>query len=330
MKIERAYALDDLLLRPRYSRLESRSEVSLTGDREIFGRRLKLPIISAPMNTITEWQMYNALAFRGASGIIHRYMSVDEQIMQLHKAGSQLEASRSYAEAPVAVNTDWKRLERLVDAGAKNIVLDVAHGWSKKAVEFARNLRASFPHLYTVSGNITEPAALSEVSTDAVRVGIGNGSVCVTRQVSGAGVPLATVISDLHNFRKKSDIDIALIVDGGCKTTGDIVKCLALGADAVITGSMFAGAKECPDPSSYYGMASREAMEKRLDRDDDYEGSIHLRMPEGRKGEVREPGKYSVAQILEELEAGLQIGLSYIGARNIKELREKAKFVAVR
>lgn len=220
MNIERVYELDDILLRSGYSDLYSRREADIRTT--VAGIDLDIPILSAPMTTITEDTMAIEIARQGGLGIIHRYNTIHQQM--------EMATLVKKHELPVAaaVNRDMERVRQLIDWGHVDIlVLDVAHGWSHDNIKFGMRVKNEYD-IPLIAGNVTEPDALYGLFDmfDGVRVGIGQGSVCLTRQVSGVGVPLATCIQELHEKRKEMGLtDFSLIVDGGVKNSGDIVKC---------------------------------------------------------------------------------------------------------
>lgn len=325
-EIERAYELDDLLLRTAESDLGSRREVDTSTT--LAGLKLNVPVFSAPMSSITETKLAIEMWNTGGVGIIHRYNTIQKQMEMVNE-------TRKYeAEVGAAVNRDMKRVRSLIDwGGVSFLVLDVAHGWSKENIMFGKRVKKEYD-IPLYAGNITEPEALYDLFTtfDGVRVGIGQGSVCTTRDVAGVGVPLATCISQLHVKRESMHLNhFVLAVDGGIRTTGDIIKALALGADGVISGNMFAGTDEAAVKDGvYWGMASSYAMEERSTNDPDFDWThnIHTYAPEGKVGN-RQSIKGSVKKVMLGIEYGIKIGMSYLGARNIEELREKAKWVLV-
>ena len=223
----------------------------------------------------------------------------------------------------------------MIDAGVDVLVLDIAHGHAEHAIDALKELKNSFPDTDVIAGNVaTQVGAedLYEAGADAIKVGVGPGGVCTTRLVAGVGVPQLTAIFSA------SEIPIPVIADGGIKTSGDIAKAIAAGADSVMIGSMFAGTKESPgevesSPKGLVkrvrGMASFEAIEARAIRtgeliDDEY---FEQRAPEGVEGVV--PYKGEVAKLIAQLVAGLKSGMSYSNARTISEFWEKAEFIRV-
>jgi IMP dehydrogenase len=242
--------------------------------------------------------------------------------------------------AAVGVTHDIiERVALLVAANVDAIVIDTAHGHTKGVVDALKAVKSEFPDLDIVVGNIATAEAakyLVDAGADAVKVGIGPGSICTTRVVAGVGVPQLTAVMLVADAIKDSGIPV--IADGGIRYTGDIVKAIAAGADCVMLGSLLAGAKEAPGESiildgrrfkSYRGMGSIEAMESgSKDRYfQDVEDDIKKLVPEGIVGRV--PYKGEVNEVMYQFIGGLRAGMGYCGAKNISELKEKGTFVRI-
>lgn len=249
------------------------------------------------------------------------------------------ELGRLRVAAGVGVTADvLDRIDALVNAGVDAIVIDTAHGHSKGVIETLKKVKKQYPSLQTVVGNIaTGEAALALVKAgaDAVKVGIGPGSICTTRVIAGVGVPQLYAIYEVAKALKGKDIPI--IADGGIRFSGDIVKALAAGASTVMIGSIFAGVEESPGETillegrrfkAYRGMGSIEAMQKgSKDRYfQDVEDDIKKLVPEGISGRV--PFKGKLSEIIYQLIGGLRAGMGYCGAPDIIEL-QKAKFIRI-
>jgi IMP dehydrogenase len=238
-----------------------------------------------------------------------------------------------------------ERAASLLDAGADILVLDIAHGHADHCIQMVKNLRAEFPKVQIVAGNVASRAGareLAEAGADAIKVGIGPGSICTTRIVTGFGVPQLTAIMDSAAGVKDSGRDLPLIADGGIRTPGDLVKALAAGADSVMIGSLFAGCDEAPGSpvlrdgkkvKVVRGMASlgatmdRRKSERGEDESAEDQEDWSKVVPEGVEAVV--PYRGNVSEILHQLVGGLRSGLSYGGARNIRELQEKAEFIEI-
>lgn len=241
--------------------------------------------------------------------------------------------------AAIGVTADaMERAEALVGEGVDAIIIDTAHGHSKGVIQQLKKIKKAFKHTDIIVGNIaTADAALAlyEAGADAVKVGIGPGSICTTRVIAGVGVPQLSAIMFVSQALKGKNCPI--IADGGIRYTGDIVKALAAGASSVMMGGMFAGTEESPGDTiifegrkfkAYRGMGSLEAMQKgSKDRYfQDVEDDIKKLVPEGISGRV--PYKGSVSEIIYQIIGGLRAGMGYVGAKNIKEL-QKAKFIRI-
>ena len=314
---KKTYSFDDVLLVPQKSDIRSRSEIDIGSD--LGDKRLDLPIISAPMDTVTESLMSKTLQDHGGLGIIHRYNTIEDQAALVREVGVSTGAA-------VGVSGDFEeRACAVYDAGARVICIDVAHGHHTLVKRALKTLRATFGEsIHIITGNVATLEAFNDLSdwgADSIRVGIGGGSICSTRIMTGHGVPTLQSVHDCA----KSDRNTKLIADGGIKTSGDIVKALAAGADFVMLGSMLAGTDETPGIvrstsgsmyKIYRGMASKEAQL-------DWRGEA--RSLEGVSTTV--PCRGPVSNILKDLAQNIRSGLSYSGARNIRELQEKSKFI---
>jgi IMP dehydrogenase len=320
---------DDVLLRPQYSDIESRSEINLSSDLGK-GLNLNLPIFASPMDTISESGMGAALQKAGGAAIIHRYNTIEEQ-MQHVRAVTSLCTQDSFVNlmigGAVGVTGDYlERAQALRTMFVKFVCVDVAHGHHslmKKALHNLRKVLGEGTHI--MAGNVATLEGFNDLAdwgADSVRCNIGGGSICSTRIQTGHGIPGFHTIVDCA----RSDRDVRIIADGGIKNSGDIVKALAAGADAVMCGSLFAGTAETPGQifedidgtkwKSYRGMASKEAQVQWHGRYSSHEGVA-----------TRVPYRGSVADVLGDLERGMRSGFSYSGARDITELQCKAQFI---
>lgn len=247
---------------------------------------------------------------------------------------------RLRAGAAVGVGFDREeRLEALVKSGVDVVVIDTAHGHSQKIIDAVVDTKRAYPDLQLVAGNIATAEAaeaLIKAGADAVKVGIGPGSICTTRVVAGVGVPQITAIADVARVARKAGIP--LIADGGIKYSGELPKAIAAGADVIMIGSLFAGAEEAPGETilyqgrtykSYRGMGSLGAMKQgSKDRyfQSDVENEVKL-VPEGIEGRV--PFRGSLSANIYQLIGGLRAGMGYTGCRTLKELQEKGRFIRV-
>ncbi len=265
----------------------------------------------------------------------------DIQKIHLHPSACKDKYGRLRVAAAVGITADMlQRAEALVKAGVDAIVVDTAHGHSKKVLEEVKKLKNKFPNLDIVGGNVATAEAaiaLAKADIDAIKVGIGPGSICTTRIIAGIGVPQLTAVYNVANALKEYNSNIPVIADGGIRYTGDIAKAIAAGAASVMIGSLFAGVEESPGETiiyegrrfkTYRGMGSLEAMQHgSKDRYfQDAEDDIKKLVPEGISGRV--PYKGTMAEVIYQLVGGLRAGMGYCGAKDIASL-QKAKFIRV-
>lgn len=325
-----ALCFDDILLVPQHSDVASRHSVNLkmsigTRNRKI---SMNLPVIAAPMDTVCGLDMCIALAHAGGLGILHRYMLMDEQVL-ITKTLSEMEYG--FGVSVGATNGYMNDAKQLVDAGAKLVLVDIANGHSEYAIEAVANLRKEFGNdIHIMSGNVATVEgfkALANAGADSLRVGIGGGSACTTRLVSGHGIPTLQSIMDIYEW-KISNSDTSIIADGGIRNSGDMVKAFAAGADAVMVGSMLAGTDESPgeitsdhngrEVKVFRGMASAHAQMDKFGR---------VSVAEGVSTTV--PYKGSVKHILDQIRGGLGSGCSYSGVSTLSDLADNAEYVKV-
>lgn len=326
--IEEGVTFDDVLLVPAYSEVLPR-EVSLKGR---FSRNVPLdsPFASAAMDTVTEAPMAIAMAKAGGIGVIHKNMSAEKQAEEVAK----VKAEGLRVAAGVGITPDiLDRVKLLADAGVDAIVLDSAHGHSKGVIDALQAVKAAFPALDVVVGNIATAHAaknLIAAGADGLKVGIGPGSICTTRIVAGVGMPQLTAIANVAEVAG----DVPVIADGGLRYSGDVVKALAAGATCVMCGGMFAGTEEAPGEvvevdgvkmKGYRGMGSIDAMEAGS-ADRYFQKGAKKLVPEGVVARV--PYKGSVADVLFQLEGGLRSGMGYCGAPDLDALH-RAQFVKI-
>lgn len=314
--------------------------------------KLNIPIISAGMDTVTESAMGIAMARQGGLGVIHKNMSADQQAAEVRKVkaadvdfddnpkAAVDDQDRLLIAAAVGVTSDtFERAEALIEAGVDAIVIDTAHGHSAGVLRKIAEIREHFPDQTLIAGNVATAEgtrALFEAGVDVVKVGIGPGSICTTRVVAGVGVPQITAIYDAAGVAREYGKQI--IADGGIKFSGDIVKALVAGGNAVMLGSMLSGTDETPGSiiedggkkyKAYRGMGSVGAMEKGS-ADRYFQGGVNKAnklVPEGIEARVEYKG--SVAAIIFQMLGGLRSGMGYVGAATIPDLAEKAQFIQI-
>ena len=316
MRLIRWLEYDDVFLEDQYSEIISRQHVSLEvhlGE-HVFG----MPVIASPMDTICGWEMARAMANNGGLGILHRFMSIEENTREYRLA--------SVGDLLVGVSVGVKdgehgRAEALVRAGAKIVCVDVARGYSKIVGDMVKWLDSRFDDLFIIAGSTASKDGvkyLADCGADAVRVGIGNGSVCTTSSKTGIGMP------SLSSIIECCESGVPIIADGGLHKPADIAKAIAAGASMVMLGRMLAGTDETPVKSQwvdghfckpYRGMASVEAN-SHMSPYATGEGKLDWILPQGK-----------VSIVLKDICGGLRSSMSYCGARNLEEFRQKAKFV---
>ena len=285
--------------------------------------KLKLPVLTANMDTITEDVMANFIASRGGAGVLHRFCSIEENV-------SMFKACQHLAFVSVGCSDkDLERVEALRDAGAQYFCVDVAHAHARYVGRMLKKIRDLVgDNACIMAGNVATYAGadyLASCSADIIKVGIGGGSVCTTRIKTGFGVPT------LYSVKECSRVDRSIVADGGLRAPGDVVKALAFGADFVMLGGIFAGASVTPGDVEtdeagqkykvYRGMASREAQEDFLGPMGDWKTAegVATRVPYHERHEA----------IVADIIGGLRSGLTYGGALTIRELQRKLNYVLV-
>jgi IMP dehydrogenase len=302
---------DDVLLLPNYSEITpSKTNLATQLTKDI---ALEMPIVASPMDTVCEERLAREIAKLGGYGIIHRNLTIEDQVTQV----KSIVEEGLLVGAAVGVGADFEeRVRALVDtAHVAEICLDSAHGHTKHIIEAIKNIKKWYPKISVIAGNVATYQGAKDLfmaGADAVKIGMGPGSICTTRVVSGMGVPQLTAVAE--GVRAARECGGYIIADGGIKTSGDIVKALAIGAATVMLGSLLAGTDESPGDvievngklfKSYRGMGSIAAM---------------------KKGSAKRYGqKWHVHQLL----GGIRAGMAYLGAATLSELTEKAQFIRI-
>ena len=333
--IKESLTFDDVMLMPRYSDVLP-SEVSTTTKLEK-NLKLKIPLMSSAMDTVTESRMAIEIGKLGGIGIIHRNLSIKKQILEIKKVKSK---NILVGAAVGASEQEMIRAKSILKQNLDIIVVDTAHGHSKKVADIVKMIKKIKPKKTSLrAGNIASPEAaifLSNIGVDIIKVGIGPGSICTTRLVAGIGVPQLSAIIEIKKALKNKKISI--IADGGIKFSGDIAKALAAGADAVMIGSLFAGSVEAPGKlikkngkffKSFRGMGSVGAMNKgSADRySQKIQSDSSKYVAEGVEGYVKFKGK--VDKIIYQLVGGLKSSMGYLGSKKVINLRNKASFIKI-
>ena len=322
-----AVTYDDVLMVPQFSDIQSRKEVNIGNwlDEER-GLWFSLPIISSPMDTVTEDQMAILISGMGGLGIIHRYNTIERQCEIVEIVSNEVFANQF--GCAIGITGDYlERAEALVEKGVKILCLDVAHGdhiLMKKALITLRERLGHGPHL--MAGNVATLDGFNNLASwgaNSIRVGIGGGSICSTRIQTGHGVPSLDSIIECA----KTSYNVAIIADGGIRNSGDIVKALGVGADFCMLGSVLAGSSKTPGEiynnsitgeatKIYRGMASKDAQMDWRGKTSSLEGISTI---------IKYKGETNA--IIKQVENGIRSGFSYSGARTINELWAKARFV---
>jgi IMP dehydrogenase len=345
--MQRTLCFDDVLLTPQYSEIESRKNVDLSvsgfDDLEAkltsFHPVLKCPIVGSPMDTVISPTAAAILEDFGGFGVLHRYCTIQESVKMFLETVSKCPGSET-PNVMVAIGATGDYLERaaeLYEAGCRAFCIDIAHGHHVSMKNALKEVRLKFgDKIHIMTGNVATLEAFNDLAdwgSDSIRVGVGGGSMCSTRIRTGHGIPTLQSIMDCA----KSDRDVFIVADGGIRNSGDAVKALAAGADMIMLGSILAGHDESPGElidshglsyqnkplgislfKKFRGMASREAQLQ-------WRGRVSV--VEGESTTV--PYKGSLSNTITDLLEGIRSGLSYSGARTIRELRTNARFITV-
>ena len=333
--IKEALTFDDVTLAPKYSEiLPSEVDTSIKLTKSL---KLKIPLLSSAMDTVTESKMAIAIAEAGGLGVIHRNLDIKKQVLEIKKVKKK---NLLVGAAVGAGPKEFKRAEAILKEKIDMIVVDTAHAHTKKVSEIIKFIKKKKNKITALcAGNIATPEAakfLLKLGVDIIKVGIGPGSICTTRLVAGIGVPQLSAILSVRNGINNKNVKI--ISDGGIKYSGDLAKAFAAGADAVMIGSLFAGTDEVPGKlikrngklfKSFRGMGSVGAMNKgSADRYfQSKQKDISKYVPEGVEGFAKYKGKVSI--IIYKLIGGLRSSMGYLGSKQIKYLRVKPKFVKI-
>lgn len=327
-RIETYLTFDDVLIKPAASAIEPRDATTETACAR--GFFIANPIISAPMDKVTETAMAITLGKLGGIGIIHRNLPIAEQVAMVEKTVAA-EVRVGGACSPF----DVERAEALVAGGAHLISIDSAHGHNQNVIEGAKKIKAAIGDIPMLVGNIATAEAAQELVTfaDGIKVGIGPGSICTTRVVAGVGVPQLSAIMEVASVAREHGVPV--IADGGIRTSGDIAKALAAGASAVMLGNLLAGTDEAPGKlvvhegtqyKEYRGMGSAEVLTEGV-ANDRYLGKSKTMVAEGVSATIPYTGP--LADTIEQLVGGIKVTMGYIGARTIAAIPEKAEFVRI-
>ena len=333
--LKEALTFDDVTLVPKYSEiLPSGVDTSIKLTKFL---KLKIPLLSSAMDTVTESKMAIAIGRAGGIGIIHRNLDIKKQILEIQK----VKKHKILVGAAVGAGPkEFERASAILKENVDLIVVDTAHGHTKKVSEIIRFIKKKKNKKTALcAGNVATAQAakfLKKLGVDIIKVGIGPGSICTTRLVAGIGVPQLSAILNVRNGVR--DKNVKIISDGGIKYSGDLAKAFAAGADAVMIGSLFAGTDETPGKlikkngklfKSFRGMGSVGAMNKgSADRYfQSKQKDISKYVPEGVEGLAKYKGK--VSNVIYKLVGGLRSSMGYLGSKQIKYLRKNPQFVKI-
>lgn len=325
-----ALTYDDVLLVPAHSRcLPNEVDTSV----RIGGIKLRIPILSSAMDTVTESPMATALAEEGGLGVIHKNLSVEEQVRQV----SEVKSKGLLVGAAVGIGESGiERARALVDSGVDLLCVDTAHGHSEGVLRAVSLIRKAFPRMDVLAGSVATregAKAVSEAGANILKVGIGPGSICTTRVVSGVGFPQLSAIDEVFDYCLHKDVGV--IADGGIKFSGDIAKAIGAGATAVMVGSLLSGTDESPGDTfdhggklykTYRGMGSIDAM-KAGSSDRYFQDNSRKLVAEGVKSRV--PYKGSVKEVIHQLVGGLRSAMGYTGHPSLISMSGNCEFVII-
>jgi len=334
--IREGLTFDDVLLVPKYSAIKSRSDVDISVNMGL--RQFSHPIIPANMKTITGVQMAYAVIESGGFAILHRFMSLEDQLAHSNELIDNF-GDMKFAVSVGVKKEEWLNIHKFMEIGVRNFCIDIAHGDSEQCVDMIDWIKNVNPDLFVIAGNVATGVGaerLWRAGADAVKVGIGPGSLCTTRIETGNGVPQLTALIDVNNMRKiitDSRINayvsplaaheiinrpLYIIADGGIKNAGDIVKALCF-SDMVMAGNLFAGCPETPGNLIYVnGQPHKEYVGSSTHKGSHVEGVSAI---------VQQKPPYK--EVLGKLIEGLRSGLSYQGAQSLKQLKDFPEFIKI-
>jgi len=335
--MKRALTYDDVNIVPKYSELESRGDVKLN-TRFTKNTEITIPIVASPMDTVTELDMAREMMEWGGVGIVHRFMSIEKQAKMINELcympGTEhiIVNKASPRCAAVGVTGDYlERSQELFNNGCNVLLIDVAHGHHKLVGEAIEEIKTRLEQIEVIAGSVATGEAceyLCEKGADAIRVGIGNGSLCETRIRTGVGIPQVFAIIDCVSIA--DDYNVPIIADGGVRNIGDVCKGLACGADTIMLGSLLSGTKETPGTIEKIGKWPNEQLHKK------YRGSASLDSKKSRGHNKNVEGNHKVIpykgkvkRIINDIQDGIRSSFSYVGANTIDEFHSKVELMEV-
>ncbi|MBT7555494.1 guanosine monophosphate reductase [Candidatus Woesearchaeota archaeon] len=335
--MKKALTYDDVNIVPKYSELESRGAVKLN-TRFTKKTLLNIPIVSSPMDTITELDMAREMMEWGGVGVVHRFMSIEDQAEMMVRLCYMIGSDHVLLKndlpkcASVGVTGDYlERSQELVKSGCNVLLIDVAHGHHKLVGEAIEKIKTRLENIEVIAGSVATGEAceyLCEKGADAIRIGIGNGSLCETRIRTGVGIPQVTALLDC--VAVADSYGCPTIADGGIRNVGDVCKGLACGADSVMLGSLLSGTKETPGTIEKIGEWPNEQLYKK------YRGSASLDSKHDRGDDKNVEGNHKVIQykgkvkrIIQDIQEGIRSSFSYVGANDISEFHSKIELIEI-
>jgi IMP dehydrogenase len=323
LKIVDSYCTDDLMLIPKYSDIKSRADIDISVKLSK-GLNFSMPIVPSNMATITEISMARAMLSNKSLAILHRFMPFEKQLEILTTLWKENSETFNYVGVSVGVKKhDYSNVDNFVAAGVKIICIDVAHGHSKSCISMTEYIADKYPDVFLISGNTATAEGaktLWKAGADVVKNNVGSGSICSTRIQTGNGIPVMTTLSDTYDARKwfYPGKNKFIMSDGGCKNSGDIVKCLCF-ADLIMAGSLVSGTDETPgDTFLINGKACKNYVGSSTHKTNHIEGVAAIVETKG-----------PVMDVLTRLCEGLKSGCSYQGASNLRELKMNPEFVRI-
>ena len=335
--MKRALTYDDVNIVPKYSELESRGDVKLN-TRFTKNTEITIPIVASPMDTVTELDMAREMMELGGVGIVHRFMSIEKQAKMINELcympGTEhiIVNKASPRCAAVGVTGDYlERSQELFNNGCNVLLIDVAHGHHKLVGEAIEEIKTRLEQIEVIAGSVATGEAtkyLCEKGADAIRVGIGNGSLCETRIRTGVGIPQVSAL--LECVAIADTYSVPVIADGGIRNVGDVCKGLACGADTIMLGSLLSGTKETPGTIEKIGKWPNEQLHKK------YRGSASLDSKKSRGHNKNVEGNHKVIpykgkvkRIINDIQDGIRSSFSYVGANTIDEFHSKVELMEV-
>jgi IMP dehydrogenase len=319
-----ALTYDDVLIPPQYSTVDSRWDVDISTDLTGIGK-INIPMISANMDTVTEFEMAIEMAGLGGVGFLHRFMDIERNVHQYNRVVQHVGNNKAIASIGIK-EEEKERFQALYDVGARIFCIDVAHGHQRNVKKRIKYIKEQSDDITLIAGNIATADAARDLANwgaDIIKVGIGPGLMCLTRRNTGVGVPQLYAVTQA----RKAVPDKPIICDGGVRNTGCIAKAIASGADAVMSGAIFAGCHE--SPGKIWADDDEDMINQNLYKI--YRGSSSAQAKgkqefvEGKANMISYKGPLSMT--MAKIEHGLRMSLSYVGARTLSEYRSKCDMI---